>query len=90
MIVIIQVVPHCTQPNNVSYILIPPWRTGQRVTRFQEENVGTTLHLFQIIPKRTPAPERAATHIRRVRATTSGKSGKAGGSLGASPQQEVS
>lgn len=73
MIVIIQVVPHCTQPKNVSYIVILPWRTGQTVTRFQEENVGTTLHLFQIISKRTPATGRAATHIRWVSITTSGE-----------------
>lgn len=92
VIVIIQVVPHCAQPNNVSYTVIPSQRLGQRVTRFQEENVGTPLYLFisNYLFQREPLPqeEQQPTFAESLQ-QLQGKSSKIAGPLGASPQQEV-
>lgn len=85
VIVIIKVAPQYgdAQTNNVSF--------GHRITKFQEEHMGTTFHLFQIICfKENPSIRKIdsppllsqCTNFRGSRVTF-------GGSLGPSPQQEV-
>lgn len=91
VIVVIQVVPHCAQPNSVSYTVIPSQGPGQRVTRFQEENVGTPLYLFisNYLSQREPLPQEEQPTFAESLQQLQGKSSKIGGPLGASPQQEV-
>lgn len=69
VVIIIKVVPQYgeAQTNNASYTVIRSQSFGHRITIFQEENVGTTFHLFQIISRRTPPPGRWTALICWVR-----------------------
>lgn len=65
VVIIIKVVPQYgeAQTNHVNYTAIISQSFGHRITIFQEENVGTMFHLFQIISKRTLPPGRLTAFV---------------------------